>query len=401
MKFAYFGIPHTGGTYSVYRSLRKGLAEHGVDVSWLGVGPKAQAAMLDPRWQSDLSHGAVIAGDEENEREQARRLNRHLVEAGFDGVFVNVLSGRVATNAIRFLDPAVKRVMIVHTITLATYAAARAIRDHVHATVGVSPRIRDDLIHQYGFSADRTQAIANAVDLARFQAATRLPRQDGPLRLLSLGRIINSDKGIFWLPEILERLPADVGQLTIAGDGPDLAELKRRCARFGERVRFIGRVDAEQVPKVLASHDVFLFPSRFEGLPLSLVEAMAAGCVPVASRIKGVTETVVRSGENGLLFPIGDVQAAAQAIEQLHRDPDGLSRMSTAARESVIGRFDLSTMAQAYFSILETLVSKPTRIAAPYPIEHWRYPRGLKPGFRTYLPTDLKNWLRLLRERLA
>ncbi|MEA1049009.1 glycosyltransferase family 4 protein [Lamprobacter modestohalophilus] len=402
MRYAFFGVPHTGGTHTVYYALRTGLAAHGIEVKWLGVGPRAQEALADPTWAHEHHHGEVVAGDITDEQQQGATLVRFLETSGaFDGVFVNVLASRVQTNAMRYLSPEIRRVMIVHSITPGTYAAARAIRNQVHATVGVSPRIRDDLVHQHGFDPVRTQAIPNALDLSQFEQP-REPRGSGePLRLLFLGRLKDIDKGVFWLPEILARLPEHAVRLSVAGDGPDRTALEDRCAGLGERIRFLGRVPPEQVPALAASHDVFLFPSRFEGLPLTLVEAMAAGCVPVATRIKGVTDFVVRDGHTGLLFPIGDVEAAAASIRTLVDDPSRLAAMSLAARQSIEGRFDRAQMASAYAGVLQAVQDDPPALKPPLPLSRWAYPRGLRSGMRTLLPTGVKNWLRVWRERLA
>lgn len=401
MKIAYFGIPHTGGTHTVYKSLRAGLAAHGIEVFWLGVGPSAKEAAEDPRRAKEREQGVVLAGDTGDDKQQALALKQFLESGACDGVFVSAACNRVQSNIPRFLAADVRRIMIVHTITVATYAGARTIRDHVHATVCVSPRIRSDLERRHGFARDRLHVIPNAIDLTRFRRVSRANRGAAPLRLLSLGRIINSDKGVFWLPAIMRRLALHQVQLTIAGDGPDLPELERRCAGLGDRVRFVGRIPAEQVPEILAAHDVFLFPSRFEGLPLSLVEAMAAGCVPVASRIKGVTDFVVRDGEDGLLFDIGDIRAAANAVAGLASNCDRLARLSLAARQNTAGRFDLVNMADAYFEVLSAVMTDPPSIRPPLPMARWSYPSGLRPGLRTRLPTGVKNWLRLWRERLA
>jgi len=95
-------------------------------------------------------------------------------------------------------------------------------------------------------------------------------------------------------------------------------------------------VPRENVPAVLAEADIYVFPSRYEGFGLSLVEAMACGCVPVASAIHGVTDTIVDDGGTGRLFPIGDWQRAADCIVRLTADPHGCRRchsLPAAARE--------------------------------------------------------------------
>ncbi|MGB4346450.1 MAG: glycosyltransferase family 4 protein [Burkholderiaceae bacterium] len=401
MKFAYFGIPHTGGTYTVYHSLRVGLATQGITVKWLGLGTHAQAAYHDPQWKHERDHGVVIAGQVDDERKQAEALIRYLESADFDGVFVNVLAGRVETNAIRYLDPAIKRVMIVHSITPGTYAAARAVRDHVHATIGVSPRIRNDLIRSHGFKEACTHAIPNAIDLKAFNGA-RVERQNAKqLRLLFLGRVVDTDKGVFWLPQIMAKLSPDVAHLTVVGDGSDMAELQKRCAGIADRITFTARIASHEVPDMLACHDVFIFPSRFEGLGLSLVEAMAGGCVPVATRIKDVTTFVVKDGINGFLFDMGDTLAAASAITRLADEPALLRSMSAAAQQNAAGRFALSDMAGAYKAVLEDVHLHPSPISKPFSMDQWAFPSGLTSNFRSKLPSGLKNVLRSWREKLA
>lgn len=390
MKFAYFGIPHTGGTYTVYHSLREGLAPHGIQVSWVGTGTSAQAALDDPAWAHERARGVALATDTDNDKRQAQALLEHLESAGYDGVFVNVLASKVQTNAVRYLYPHLLRVMLVHSISIGTYAAARSIRDHVHATVGVSPRIRTDLVCKFNFVAQHTQSIPTAVNLTPFTQVQRADTE-GPLRLITLGRVIDSDKGVFWFPKIIEQLDGIPVMLTVVGDGPDLAELKRRCAHLKDRVIFRGRIAPMDVPGMLANHDVFLFPSRFEGLGLSLVEAMAAGCIPVASRIRQVTDFVITDGQDGLLFKVGDVQGAAHAIKCLAQDRPLLTRLSQAARQNVHDRFQLKDMAAAYAKLLREIKQSPPPISEPLPMTSWAYPRGLKPGLRTYLPKGIKN----------
>ncbi len=163
---AYFGSPHLGGTYSVYRQLRDGLRSFGWSVRWVGLGREAELAAQRCEWATERNFGEVVAAGSIDDRDQAAAFLNHIETMSYDAVFTYVLANRVQTNAVRYLDPRISRIMIVHNISPGTYAAARAIRDHVHATVGVSPRIRDDLVLRHGFPRDRTQAIATAFDSA-------------------------------------------------------------------------------------------------------------------------------------------------------------------------------------------------------------------------------------------
>lgn len=401
MKLAYFIAPHIGGTWTVYQSVRAALRSNGADVRWLGVGPAAKAALQDPLWTGERETGSVVGSDTTDELAQARELIKAVSEGGYDGVFVNAACNRVHSNVVRYLDPAIRRIMTVHNITIGTYAGAAAIRDWVHATVCVSPRIRDDLVQRHGFPSDATVCIPNAIDLEPYAELPPPVAASPTLQMLSLGRVIDTDKGVFWLPRILDQLVDAPVSLSIAGDGPDLNELQRRCAPYGSRVRFLGRIAPADVPAVMSEHDVFLLPSRFEGLGLALVEAMAAGCVPVASRIRGVTDFVVRDGSDGFLFDIGNVKRAATLVRRLADDRSLLAGMSRTARRNVTGRFDLKSMMVSYSDLVNSVLVRPSTIRPPLPLAQWHIPTGLRPGLRSYLPRGVKNSLRVLRERFA
>lgn len=400
MKMAYFGIPHVGGTHTVFVSLLHGLAEHGIEVSWFGAGERAASALHDPAWAGFRNCGTAIHLAGGSDRQHAETAASVLQRDRYDGVLVNVLASPLLTNVVRFLPKEILRIMIVHNITPGTYAAARSVREWVHTSIGVSPRIVEDLCQRHGFAAENTVAIANAINLAPFENQPPLS-SDRPLRLLSLGRLDESAKGVLWLPEIMRRLTDLDVRLTIAGDGPARQKLAEACRPMGERIRLIGPLVPADVPALMASHHVFLLPSRYEGFGQTLVEAMASGCVPVASRIRGVTDTIIDDGGDGLLFPVGDTAAAAAAIRRLVIDPAMLVALAQAARVHIRGRFDLSAQAAAYAEVIRRITSAPPPIADPLPFERWSYPRGLRPGLRTYLPEPVKNLLRTWKERFA
>ncbi len=396
VKLAYFVKPHLGGTYTVFRQLRKGLRAHGIEVEWMGLSHDAREATA---W-TDTSENGVLLHTEScsSEKQQAEAMLAALHERGFDGVFVNVLADRVQMNLARYLPAHMLRIMIVHNITPGTYAAARALRDHVHATVGVSQRCRRDLVVRHGFPVSRTFAIPNALEVEEIADRPRRREPAEPLRVLYLGRVEDASKGVFWLPDIMAAITEPV-TLTVAGDGPDLEALKRRLEPHAAMTTFLGAVSPDQVPETLASHDVLLMPSRFEGFGLTLLEAMAAGCVPVVSDIAGVTDTIAENDVSGILCPIGDWRAAARSIDELARNPERLAAMSVAARHRVADKFGLKRMAGSYARLIEDMAHQRPTIALPLPMDEWATPLGLRAGLRTYLPAPVKNWLRVARER--
>jgi glycosyltransferase involved in cell wall biosynthesis len=124
----------------------------------------------------------------------------------------------------------------------------------------------------------------------------------------------------------------------IAGDGELRGELELTA---GANVRFLGT--RSDVPDILASLDVFAFPSLFEGLCLAVIEAQAAGVPVVATAVGGIKETVV-DGETGLLVPLRDPQALAAAIRRLLDHPDEATRLAAEARRRALERYSEEEM---------------------------------------------------------
>lgn len=398
MKVAYFGFPHFGGTFQVFRHLRAGLLPSGIEVQWVGLGAGAHRSLSDPAWAAEASSGFVVGSLRGPDEVWARQTVAALKAGRFDAVFINVLADAVQTNVARYLPRELRRIMIVHSITPGTYAAARAIRDHVHATVAISPRVSRDLQRRHGFAPARIVTIPHAVDVSE-GLAPRRAHSNEMLRLLYLGRVEDKSKGVLLLPRILSRLPGVT--LTVAGDGPDLQRLRQLSEGLGDRARFLGAVHQDVATALLAQHDILVMPSRFEGFGLTLIEAMAAGCVPVVSRIQGVTDWIVRDGVDAVLFPVGNVARAAEGIASLGRDPALLERMSRAGMRAAREQFGRDRMASRYADLLRGLELDAPEIAAPLDLARWEMPPGLRDSIRTRIPTPLKNLLRRANEHLC
>ncbi len=140
-----------------------------------------------------------------------------------------------------------------------------------------------------------------------------------------------------------------------AGDLRDELEKKARTLGLGARVSFMGlRAD---IPEVLSAADVFVLSSDWEGNPLSVMEAMAAGIPVISTAVGGVPE-LVEEGKSGLLVPRGDVSALARAMSLLAKDRELRGDMGRAAYERAVQRFDLRAMTEAYANLYESALAK-------------------------------------------
>jgi glycosyltransferase involved in cell wall biosynthesis len=136
-------------------------------------------------------------------------------------------------------------------------------------------------------------------------------------------------------------------RLAIAGRGEEEERLRALAVEHGiaDRVTLLGF--RKDVPDILAAADVFVMPSLSEGLPLALVEAMAAGLPVVVSDVGGVPEVAV-AGREAILVPPGDPARLAEGLATLLRDAGARSAMGQAARERAVRDFSVSTMCEAY-----------------------------------------------------
>lgn len=134
-----------------------------------------------------------------------------------------------------------------------------------------------------------------------------------------------------------------LADLLIAGDGPELTALQALALRLGleERVTFLGQ--RSDIPLILAALDLFVLPSRHEGMPNAVLEAMAAGLPVVATAVGGTPEVVV-DGITGLLVPPHDPLSLANALSRLLDDAELRGRMGAAGRQRVQKDFSQTEM---------------------------------------------------------
>ena len=237
----------------------------------------------------------------------------------------------------------------------------------VRRVVAISPAVAEALL-EGGVDPPRIRTIPSAVDPAMLwprssRQAVRTAEGVGleePL-LLALAALVRR-KGLDVLIEALRRLAAEgpPPRLWIAGEGPERGALEAQALRagLGDRVRLLGR--REDAADLLAACDVFVLPSRREGLGVAALEAMAAGRPVVASRVGGLAAAVL-DGRTGLLVPPEDPAALAAAIATLLGDGALRSRLGAAGPARVEADFGAEGMVEAYEKLYREILAEAGR----------------------------------------
>jgi glycosyltransferase involved in cell wall biosynthesis len=234
----------------------------------------------------------------------------------------------------------------------------RAIGAKVGRYIAVSRHVEELLRSRFGWSAEKIVVIHNAIDTERFdvecdpELRRLLSRDESRSVVLAVTRLTRQ-KGLPILLDALRSLPD--AQVVVAGDGPDRDDLAARAQELGvaDRVDFLGH--RNDVAQLLACSDVVVLPSLYEGLPLSVLEAMAAERPVVATAVGGTDEAVI-DGETGLLVPPGDPAALAGALAIVLGDPDIAGRFARAGKHRVETLFSARYMVEEVTTVYDDLL---------------------------------------------
>lgn len=241
----------------------------------------------------------------------------------------------------------------------------RALARWTDAILAGSEAVREDILRSDGVPRERVHVLPYGIDLAPYLA---LPDREEARRMLgvppgapvigTVGRL-ETQKG----HDLLLRSLADLRRggcdalLLLVGEGREGARLAALASALGldERVRFLGT--RRDLPVLFAAMDVFAFPSRWEGTPLSLIAAMAAGLPVVATPVGGVPD-VVKDGATGRLVPVEDVPALTAALRASLRDAGTSQTLGAAAREHVLARCSVTAMLRGLEALYGSLAER-------------------------------------------
>lgn len=225
------------------------------------------------------------------------------------------------------------------------------------AVVSVSPGVTIRL-RKAGVRSSAVTKITNGIAVEKYQnrfAGLRRELNLLPSKVL-VGVVarLSREKGICYFLDAIASLAddADAFEFVIIGEGPEAGNLHQQARNLGisNRVNFLGR--REDMPEVFASIDILVQPSLDEGLPISVLEAMASGCTVIATSV-GALPSVITSEETGILIPPGDAQQISSAIRRTGGDPTLRAQLGGSAQRRVQTTFSAEEMSRRYLSVYQ------------------------------------------------
>lgn len=394
IRIAVGSVPKDGGTFTFYRTVRPVLLAHGIEVLCTSLG-RGEAGL----WQEEFADDGcvLLAAGSRSLKEQARAFADWCESARID-IVIGINSAGILSS----LPHLPERMRVVARCANAFdhgYRITLSCHQRLARIVALTPRLARDLVERYGADAGKMRLIPNGIASAEFDNAASTARGFFPiLRLGFLGRLEHQQKGVLFLPQVVERLERRgvPYELRIAGKGIHEIRLRRELAAKVDRgnVAFLGPLSPSEVPSFLATTDVFLFPSQFEGCPNALLEAMMAGCAPVCWRLEGITDFVVNHGITGLLATKGDCAAFADLICQLADDRNLLRQMAHSAAADARERFTQERVGQDYANLFHEVMEEPPPEWSPRPWSEFRPDPEFRPRWTALIPDSWKNPVR-------
>lgn len=228
--------------------------------------------------------------------------------------------------------------------------------DYIDLYLCISSRIKNNLINLYGINQKKVFYKAPFIEELRAVRRTYSLRHDIALQIGYPCRLTCIQKRTDLLPELikyLEKLRVNY-QINIAGSGPYEEELRKYVIAnsLNSKVKYYGRLTREQLLDFLSRQDIYLNISEFEGTSLTMLEAMACGCVPVVTNVSGVGD-FIRNMENGFISNVGDIEHIAEYIVSLDNNRESLSVYGKKCRDKVLRKCKLSD----YIDCIEKLIN--------------------------------------------
>jgi len=264
----------------------------------------------------------------------------------------HAVSGILAREMLRNGSPEAKLVTTLHGTDITIIGQQRVYKrvttfclEHSDLVTCVSNDLRSRTLDLLGNCSEHVAVVPNFIDINRFapgccpEKRKQLARADEKIVMhVSNFREVKRTQDVIAAFALAQK--RFKSRLILVGEGPDLAACKEQVDKLGlkNKVAFIGTYDA--IWELLPQADLFFLPSEYESFGLAALEAMACGVPVIASSTGGLPE-VVTHGTDGLLCPVGAVEAQSEAIVTLLGDEEKRRAFGKAARETAVSRFAL------------------------------------------------------------
>jgi sugar transferase (PEP-CTERM/EpsH1 system associated) len=242
--------------------------------------------------------------------------------------------------------------------------ALKILSHFIDRWVTVSHSVRSEIIEYTGLSEVKFVTIVNGIDAGKFKPSIKndlkhdlgLERFD--LIIGTVGRL-SPEKDHATLIEAFRLIPNQSGNtcLVIVGDGKQRSQLESMIEDLGLNTTVFLLGNRTDIPDVLANFDIFVNSSKSEGIPLTILEAMACGLPVVATRVGGNPE-IIADEVTGLMVPSQDAQAMKNAIVSILQDPEKMKQMGMEGRRRAEQYFSLEAMTEQYLSEYAKIVEE-------------------------------------------
>ncbi|HUR12749.1 MAG TPA: glycosyltransferase family 4 protein [Flavitalea sp.] len=376
----------TGGVASFNRNL--------INHTSLSSACKVKVILIKPEEDkrtpfTDKMRGEVIHFNFSSLENQFHVLHRLYALIGNENGCI-ITDNALVLNAVSLFGKTKRLIYLVHDYFYVN--AALSFANLIDAAVAHSTFFRDVLLAA-AVTEYQTKAFFLPYGVELPSVAWQKQRAGETLRLIFLGRLVE-EKGVLLLKQIDENLRATGTQAewTIMGTGPLLAQLKESWSNT-DAVKFVQAKDGAEVYKTLEEHDVLVFPSQFEGTPVSIMEAISRGVVPVVSDLPGGTRDMVTDGI-GFLCGTRNVEEYANAIRILDQNRQELHLLQQGCLRKARESYDIRKASDAYFTFFFNQMKTPLKTNNGSPIHLSRLDSR-------YLPNSFVRAFRKAKQKIG
>lgn len=309
-----------------------------------------------PRQKEDIESIIIRINSAEEAENEAFQLTRLLYEK-MPFILVNNWGTALIRSAAllkKYFPDKVKIITIMHNDYTALYEQQTIWQEEVDLFLCVSSQILNKLQGIYHIPAHKILYHANFTDIDH-NLSRKYARQKEAIRIGYTGRLEIDQKRT----DLLERLICGledshiIYELNIAGTGEYEEPLKKFVTKYGldEKIHFYGRLLKDKMPLFYEKQDIYINISDFEGMSLSMIEAMSCGCVPVVTNVSGVNDLVINQ-KNGLIFECRDIEGMVKGICCLDQHRNLLKQWGEKSRETVQKQCDSHNYVDYFRAVL-------------------------------------------------